>query len=78
MEQEQIAILFHSFPAVVCWARQQALYCGMGAIEYYWKHYLTGRIGYLTIVYIIVRHCLGGFYEGPYVESRAKRGFYGP
>ena len=48
MEQEQIAILFHSFPAVVCWARQQALYCGMGAIEYYWKHYLTGRV---TIVY---------------------------
>ena len=36
---------------------------------------------------IIVRHCLGGFYviqkseglsEGLYVESRVKRGFYGP
>ena len=25
------SVPFHSFPAVVYWARQQALYCGMGA-----------------------------------------------
>ena len=45
MEQERIAnaILFHSFPAVVYCARQQALYYGMGASTTGSTIYLVGR-----------------------------------
>ena len=62
----------------LCAGLGSKLYTVVWELEYYWKHYLTGRVGYLTIVYIIVRHCLGGFYEELYVESQAKRRFYGP